>query len=489
MRTALDLAGFCDTAEDVRYLFRQRLSQEDVESAVAAWIVACHSSHRQVGMLAQALANTAPTPATSACLSGIASTTPASSLQAAQPRSWTPIALPTQVAGPVETPAISPADMAKARILDELMDLYYQLGSQGLHWEQVAAQDVLAHRELLKKVPAKLTVAHLATFTRAWRRWTSWQASRPDISLWSPSAVHLGLFLQEETKCGPTVAPASLGALKWLRQNIGIPLPVESPCVAAFAHPPSSHVASQAKAFSPADFWNLVSAVQQAQPGASQEAQVVLFAMLACLRFKHMQRSRLLKMTQEFVFGLCTKGKSRRRGTRHPYGWAVPILSFLPPGTFGFLADLAQRLNNPVFLFPIKRSATRTRFMPRWSSKPMTYAQFVGIMRMIVGVMQYSSEEASAVTYNTARRFLPTACNVLGFDAHTAQAIGSWVEIPHGAEDDHSKGSMHPTSYPPITVTRKHWCRAMLCWFCSACARHVWGPGHPCRPPCADGHV
>ena len=40
--------------------------------------------------------------------------------------------------------------------------------------------------------------------------------------------------------------------------------------------------------------------------------------------------------------------------------------------------------------------------------------------------------EVAKITYNSARRFLPTATSVLGFDAHTAQAVGSWMEVPQG---------------------------------------------------------
>ena len=41
--------------------------------------------------------------------------------------------------------------------------------------------------------------------------------------------------------------------------------------------------------------------------------------------------------------------------------------------------------------------------------------------------------EAQEFTFNSARRFLPTAAHVLGFSPETRQAVGGWEEMPQTA--------------------------------------------------------
>ena len=52
-------------------------------------------------------------------------------------------------------------------------------------------------------------------------------------------------------------------------------------------------------------------------------------------------------------------------------------------------------------------------------------------VRLIRQVMQDAGvprEQAKQLTYNSCRKFLPTACNLLQYDRNTAQAVGNWVE-------------------------------------------------------------
>ena len=44
----------------------------------------------------------------------------------------------------------------------------------------------------------------------------------------------------------------------------------------------------------------------------------------ACVRFRHLQRTRFQKLDEEFFFGECFKGKSREQGIRHGFAWAAP---------------------------------------------------------------------------------------------------------------------------------------------------------------------
>ena len=126
------------------------------------------------------------------------------------------------------------------------------------------------------------------------------------------------------------------------------------------------------------------------------------------------------------MFGKCTEGKTRHKGVRHPFCWAVPFLPFLPDG-FAFLVDTATRMAFPNFVIP-SRSAATGMTARRWTAKPMGHTTVLRILRQCLYNMQVPKEVADRYTYNSCRRFLPTAAAVFHFGRDEAQALGSWVE-------------------------------------------------------------
>ncbi|CAK0807282.1 unnamed protein product [Prorocentrum cordatum] len=164
----------------------------------------------------------------------------------------------------------------------------------------------------------------------------------------------------------------------------------------------------------------------------THELQLVLFACLACIRFAHLQRSTFTGCREDFIFARCARGKTRRQGVRLSYAWAVPRPSFFGIHAFGFLVELHAKLGKPSFLLPARHEQTRFKRIRRWQSSPMSPNQVVEIMRKVAKDVGKAPAQVAKVTFNSARRFLPTAANVLGFDAHMAQAVGSWMELPHG---------------------------------------------------------
>ena len=121
----------------------------------------------------------------------------------------------------------------------KLIELYYQLGAQGLMWEEAAPEDMAAQRELLMARPARLSVPHLRQIVLAWERWVAYKPARAE--LYRPSPTHLGLFLQKESNKGPTVASSRMRGFRWLRANLGLPFPVEAAAVRDFTQAPAEH--------------------------------------------------------------------------------------------------------------------------------------------------------------------------------------------------------------------------------------------------------
>ena len=62
----------------------------------------------------------------------------------------------------------------------------------------------------------------------------------------------------------------------------------------------------------------------------------------------------------------------------------------------------------------------------------MAHGQWVKLLRQVAARLGRAPEASPKLTYNSMRRFLPTAANVMGFSLDVAQAIGSWQEIPQG---------------------------------------------------------
>ena len=150
---------------------------------------------------------------------------------------------------------------AKQRHIDRLVDIFYDMGAQGTMWEEVGPDDLQDQRRLLSSRPARLSVPHLGQIVLAWERWT--KDKPPKANLYQPTPTHLGLFLHKQAVKGPTVAPSRMRGFRWLRQNLGVPFPVDAAVVRDFRHAPPEHEPQQARCLSPGDFVNALSLARQ----------------------------------------------------------------------------------------------------------------------------------------------------------------------------------------------------------------------------------
>ena len=62
----------------------------------------------------------------------------------------------------------------------------------------------------------------------------------------------------------------------------------------------------------------------------------------------------------------------------------------------------------------------------------------VGYLKQALRQIHADPDRVERATFDSMRRFLPTACNVFNFPEDIAQAIGSWEEVPRG--DSRSSG-------------------------------------------------
>ena len=163
-------------------------------------------------------------------------------------------------------------------------------------------------------------------------------------------------------------------------------------------------------------------------------ASLVILNCVACIRCKHLAISSLKSHDSSRITAFCPKGKRVRKGTRPPYSWAVPLLPEIPASLFKFLTDIITRWETPPFVVPaFQAGTTRRKFVARkWLQKPMLNHQWVTLLRQVMAAAGWAQPLLSTLSFNSMRRFLPTLADVLRCDRDTAQAVGSWQEVPQG---------------------------------------------------------
>ena len=165
----------------------------------------------------------------------------------------------------------------------------------------------------------------------------------------------------------------------------------------------------------------------------SHEALLVIFWSLSCVRRLHLCKSSLTQSTEEYLFGRCVQGKSKVKGVRPPFFWAVPKLPNLPD-CFDFLQEVAEKMHYPSFIVPARVAQVGTP-VRRWLPHPMGHTMTLRILRRVLVAAGVDEGDAAQYSFNSCRRFLPTLSAVLGFTREESQAIGNWVDDPaRGAE-------------------------------------------------------
>ena len=127
-----------------------------------------------------------------------------------------------------------------------------------------------------------------------------------------------------------------------------------------------------------------------------------------------------IQLTADTVEGKVTRGKRRHQGTRPGFDWS--LVRYCPAdfdlfGRLGQLwADAAGR-GGKVFLIPDLAEAAAWDTAV-WRSAHMPYTKFVALLRRLL--------DDPGVTYNSARRFLPSIGGALNLVESDAQAISNW---------------------------------------------------------------
>ena len=138
---------------------------------------------------------------------------------------------------------------------------------------------------------------------------------------------------------------------------------------------------------------------------------------VACLRFTHAQRARLVSRSASSVVIFVYKGKARIDGARRGYQVRIPRRGLAVGAPADWLWDLChqQRLQNGDYGI-IRDPVGGAAFTPQ---------AFIGLMRTIVVEAQVTTTPEHLTSYSL-RRFLPTGADALLVPVDLRNALGSW---------------------------------------------------------------
>ena len=332
----------------------------------------------------------------------------------------------------------------KAAKLSALFQLLVEdfLNLQELGVDPQVLKDPLNFESLqasVMKGASRLGVQRLGTLTSSLRRWRRW-AMQKEIPPANPGALQVAEFLREVARGGPTAAASMFHVMRWFEESMGLSFFTSHFMVKPYRMHEAHHTGTQAVELSPSELLNLLHMARRAQGSYMVVLTFMIQSAVSCIRFEHMQRSRLVAAHEGWLEFECSKGKARKKGARPAYRWATPEVEFQGWSPLcSTLQDfyLHECLPDASYLWPALQLRAEelwelTDVTPFEATKPMSRSRFLELLRGALAEMGTPHAEASSAGYNRLRRFMPTLGNCLKLQRTEMQALGNWVEIPCG---------------------------------------------------------
>ena len=209
-----------------------------------------------------------------------------------------------------------------------LWNLFLALGEAGaMHKDFVALSPAskVGFKDMVSAGFRECPLSMLRAACGVLRRWRAWATLAEDACA-SPSAILVALWLRSLRSRGPTAAHGTLATLVWLEDHIGLRAHSRAPLVRQQAAVGGGHVPDQAIHLRVRVWAFLEELASTPNPFVRAVALAWLLCTAGALRFAHLQRSTLLRMTDCGMFFRASRGKTRTQGVRKPFEWTVPRL-------------------------------------------------------------------------------------------------------------------------------------------------------------------
>ena len=228
-----------------------------------------------------------------------------------------------------------------SRERDLLWNLWLQSGSDNLRFQASVRSG--SHLSSAAAAPRAWVLSKFEKFSdeqlkpplRAWARWEAWRAnSCPSVPACRPDAISFFHFIEHVAGGGPTAARSVWHQLQFLRDRLGLDLPLDDTKEYVMGKARGQPVL-QAKVVEPAFVVGLLYTLQRAAGPGRVLAQTIFLALLSCIRWRHLQRSYFTHSDGTLLHAHCVQGKRRVQGVRPPYSWTAPLLDGLCEGLPG----------------------------------------------------------------------------------------------------------------------------------------------------------
>ncbi len=120
-----------------------------------------------------------------------------------------------------------------------------------------------------------------------WNRWAKFCEECDIQSPASASTLQIAQYLCEVSEGGPTVAPSTVAAFRWIRDKLGIQsLALTSPMVMVWSQPEAGHMSKQRPALNPQQLEKLISLARANIGTFGTMARSVLKVLVSGLRYE-----------------------------------------------------------------------------------------------------------------------------------------------------------------------------------------------------------
>ena len=253
---------------------------------------------------------------------------------------------------------------------------------------------------------------------RTWRAWKSW-ASTKGINPIRAEALQVQEFIMMQRKSGvhtEAMHRARWDHLKWWVVQLAAPVPLPE-----FIKPPKRISQGQVKdnqaaAADPEVHMQMEQALEEL-PAKDPHSIPLVGAMVICmsvLRFRHVQRSVLSKLTEHTLQGVCTRGKAKPG-----FRWAMPRFGPLGSDIGGRLWEAWKEASH--------KGVRRYLIFDERTKAPLSLGEFHKAVRS--SLQKHAMiPNAGMYTSYSSRRCMPTIALMREASENEASALGEWQD-------------------------------------------------------------
>jgi hypothetical protein len=275
-------------------------------------------------------------------------------------------------------------------------------------------------RRNLERVAAAAERQTLSRAAQTWRELASYMDAKA-----MPYAGISGILLQAFQD--QSTAPARVhNSLRWMVRNLHLRLPAMHLLAPGAKQARLGHEAGQAAVIEPSMLWQ-VEAMMVGMLKAGHEAWLCVFALWAqamgCLRFRHVQRSMLVKLTGSSMVFWCSRGK--QQAVRTGFQWLIPrrtVVEQFDVGAAVLTTVMAARqagLQPTGIVFDLRSGE---------GLSPL------GALQHVRSRLQGEVDNVEDLTTYSFRRFGPSWALLVGLETEELVAMGDWQDKAPGSQ-------------------------------------------------------